>query len=312
MSQENVELVRRGHEAFRDSGEEAIFEYLHADIDLTPIVELLDAGTFHGHDGVHRFFQTFAKPSATSRGSRRISGSRRPRLGRHAVRRRGARQWRPRGSDDLQRLDRPAGEGRPGTRLWEPLGSPRSRRAGGVGGATFSGPFPVHPPYCACQKRRGPAGEILSGRCRGRTSRSFGGFTRSSATPTSGRHRLTFLTRTLRLTRPMPTRTSASFGASRRPRLRGYIETFKDFRADLTEVIHADERLVVTAARDGGRLKGSDAEVWNDFFHLVGVLVGPTLQGESPPPGRAFAFSKASATASSGPLSRRNRYRVGT
>ena len=58
MSQENVEIVRRGHEAFRDSGEEAIFEYLHADIDLTPIVELLDAGTFHGHDGVHRFFQT--------------------------------------------------------------------------------------------------------------------------------------------------------------------------------------------------------------------------------------------------------------
>jgi hypothetical protein len=40
MSQENVELVRRGHEAFRDSGEEAMFEYRHADIDLTPIEEL--------------------------------------------------------------------------------------------------------------------------------------------------------------------------------------------------------------------------------------------------------------------------------
>ena len=37
---------------------------------------------------------------------------------------------------------------------------------------------------------------------------------------------------------------------------------------ELMEVIHADERLVVTAARDGGRLKGSDAEVWNDFFHV--------------------------------------------
>jgi uncharacterized protein len=57
MSQENVELVRRGHEAFRDSGEEAIFEYLHADIDMTPVDELLDAETFHGHDGVRRFFQ---------------------------------------------------------------------------------------------------------------------------------------------------------------------------------------------------------------------------------------------------------------
>jgi ketosteroid isomerase-like protein len=58
MSAENIELVRRGHEAFRDSGEEAIFEYLDADIDLTPVEELLDGETFHGHDGVRRFFQT--------------------------------------------------------------------------------------------------------------------------------------------------------------------------------------------------------------------------------------------------------------
>jgi ketosteroid isomerase-like protein len=58
MSEENVDLIRRGHEAFRDSGEEAIFEYLHADIDLTPVKELLDSETFHGHDGVRRYFQT--------------------------------------------------------------------------------------------------------------------------------------------------------------------------------------------------------------------------------------------------------------
>jgi ketosteroid isomerase-like protein len=58
MSEENVELVRRGHKAFRDSGEEAIFEYLDAEIDVTPVEELLDAETFHGHDGFRRFFQT--------------------------------------------------------------------------------------------------------------------------------------------------------------------------------------------------------------------------------------------------------------
>jgi ketosteroid isomerase-like protein len=58
MSEENVELVRRGHEAFRDSGEEAIFEYLHADIDLTAVEELPGNETYHGHDGVRRFFQT--------------------------------------------------------------------------------------------------------------------------------------------------------------------------------------------------------------------------------------------------------------
>ena len=58
MSQENVEVVRRGHEAFQEAGEEAIFEYLDADIDLTPVAELLDAETYHGHDGVRHWFQT--------------------------------------------------------------------------------------------------------------------------------------------------------------------------------------------------------------------------------------------------------------
>jgi ketosteroid isomerase-like protein len=50
--------------------------------------------------------------------------------------------------------------------------------------------------------------------------------------------------------------------------LREYFETFEDFRVELTEVIHADEKHVVTAVRDGGRLKGSDADVWERFFHV--------------------------------------------
>ena len=58
MSQENVALVRRGHEAFRDSGEEAIFEYLHADVEVTPVLELAGAELDHGHYGFRRFFQT--------------------------------------------------------------------------------------------------------------------------------------------------------------------------------------------------------------------------------------------------------------
>jgi hypothetical protein len=36
----------------------------------------------------------------------------------------------------------------------------------------------------------------------------------------------------------------------------------------MEELIHADERQVVTAVRDGGRMRGSDAEVWNRFFHV--------------------------------------------
>ena len=50
--------------------------------------------------------------------------------------------------------------------------------------------------------------------------------------------------------------------------LRGYTETFEDFRIELIEVVNADEQHVVTAVRDGGRLKGSDTEIWNRFFHV--------------------------------------------
>ena len=58
MSQENLEFVRRGHEAFTEAGEDAIFEYLDPDIDLTPVAELLDAETYHGHEGVRQWFET--------------------------------------------------------------------------------------------------------------------------------------------------------------------------------------------------------------------------------------------------------------
>jgi ketosteroid isomerase-like protein len=50
--------------------------------------------------------------------------------------------------------------------------------------------------------------------------------------------------------------------------LRGYTETFDDFQVELIQVIHADDRCVVAEVRDGGRLKGSDSEIWNRFFHV--------------------------------------------
>jgi ketosteroid isomerase-like protein len=50
--------------------------------------------------------------------------------------------------------------------------------------------------------------------------------------------------------------------------LREYWETFEDFHVEMEEVIHADEKQVVTAVRDGGRIKGTDAEVRNRFFHV--------------------------------------------
>ena len=35
---------------------------------------------------------------------------------------------------------------------------------------------------------------------------------------------------------------------------------------------------VVTVVRDGGRLKGSDAEVWNRFFHVWAFRSGKVLR----------------------------------
>jgi ketosteroid isomerase-like protein len=63
-----------------------------------------------------------------------------------------------------------------------------------------------------------------------------------------------------------------------------YRETFDGFRIEVTEVIHADDHHVVTGVRDGGRLKGSDAEVWNRFFHVWtfrdGKIIGRSSHGE--------------------------------
>ena len=50
--------------------------------------------------------------------------------------------------------------------------------------------------------------------------------------------------------------------------MRPYWETFDDFHVEIEEVIHADEERVVDVVRDGGRIRGSDAEVSNRFFHV--------------------------------------------
>ena len=51
--------------------------------------------------------------------------------------------------------------------------------------------------------------------------------------------------------------------------MREYWETFEDFHYEIEEVITADEERVVASVRDGGRLKGSGAEVWTRFFDVV-------------------------------------------
>jgi ketosteroid isomerase-like protein len=50
--------------------------------------------------------------------------------------------------------------------------------------------------------------------------------------------------------------------------MREYWETFEAYHVEIEEVIYADEGRVVNVVRDGGRMRGTDAEVWNRFFHV--------------------------------------------
>jgi ketosteroid isomerase-like protein len=60
--------------------------------------------------------------------------------------------------------------------------------------------------------------------------------------------------------------------------MRPYWETFEDFHVEIEEVIHDDEEQVVDAVRDGGRIKGSEAEVWNRFFHVWTLRDGKVVR----------------------------------
>jgi ketosteroid isomerase-like protein len=63
-----------------------------------------------------------------------------------------------------------------------------------------------------------------------------------------------------------------------REAFREYWEMFERFHIELEEVIHADEEQVVTAVRDSGRMRGSDAEVSNRFFHVWGFSDGKIIR----------------------------------
>jgi ketosteroid isomerase-like protein len=50
--------------------------------------------------------------------------------------------------------------------------------------------------------------------------------------------------------------------------LREYFETFEDFHVQIEELIDVDGEHVVATIRDGGRIRGSNAEVSNRYFHV--------------------------------------------
>jgi ketosteroid isomerase-like protein len=53
--QRNIELTRRGFDAYNAGDYEAVIALLHPDVDLLADHELLNSGSFTGHDGFRRW-----------------------------------------------------------------------------------------------------------------------------------------------------------------------------------------------------------------------------------------------------------------
>jgi ketosteroid isomerase-like protein len=57
---DNVEVMRRGYERFGESGVDGLLEFIHPEFDLvTPPGLALEPQTYHGHEGVRRYFDSF-------------------------------------------------------------------------------------------------------------------------------------------------------------------------------------------------------------------------------------------------------------
>jgi ketosteroid isomerase-like protein len=60
MSQENVDIVRRGLEAFNSEDLERILDFIHPDFETeVPPQFSAEPDTYRGHDGIRRYFQSF-------------------------------------------------------------------------------------------------------------------------------------------------------------------------------------------------------------------------------------------------------------
>ena len=60
--------------------------------------------------------------------------------------------------------------------------------------------------------------------------------------------------------------------------LRGYWETFQGYYVEMGELIHADETYVINVALDRGRLRDSEAEVENRYFHVWAFASGTIVR----------------------------------
>ncbi|HEU4980887.1 MAG TPA: nuclear transport factor 2 family protein [Solirubrobacterales bacterium] len=60
MPGENVEIVKRGFEAFNREGVDALLAFVHPEFEVTTPPELAsEPDTYRGHEGVRRYFDSF-------------------------------------------------------------------------------------------------------------------------------------------------------------------------------------------------------------------------------------------------------------
>jgi ketosteroid isomerase-like protein len=57
-----------------------------------------------------------------------------------------------------------------------------------------------------------------------------------------------------------------------------YIGSFEQYRCEPTELIEVDPDRILAMVRDGGRMKGSDKEIYNDFVHLWTIRDGVVVE----------------------------------
>lgn len=60
--------------------------------------------------------------------------------------------------------------------------------------------------------------------------------------------------------------------------MRPYFHGFDDFRMEIDEVLHADDRNLVVAMHDTGRMHGRDFEVTNHRFHVWTFREGKVIR----------------------------------
>ena len=132
MSQENVELLRRGFTALNHGDLEVFLANVHPEVEFTSLIAEAEGQTFRGHDGVRQWWQEVVLPLGGLHGEPEEI----PDLGDTVVAR-GCRHLSPKGgrgaADDLDHRPLPGRDGDLVAVLPRPGRSPRGRPAVGVG-----------------------------------------------------------------------------------------------------------------------------------------------------------------------------------